>query len=254
MLSLITINFNNHAGLKRTLDSVNSQAVNFKLEHIIIDGASQDLSLDIAENYKKYCKNVILISEKDTGIYNAMNKGLKTASGSHIAFLNSGDTLSHRSVLQSIYAEIENNSLIDFVYGNVCFVDSNGALKRKWSAGNFNMFKLYFGWMPPHPMTTIRKSNIENSDNFNEKLKIAADYDLMLKLLLRSETVIKYIPDTFVNMEIGGVSNESLCSIIKANIEVIKSWKSNYGILSPYWIFITKPLSKIFQIKWNRLK
>lgn len=249
MLSLITINYNNDAGLKRTLESVRKQVTDCDFEHIVIDGASNDRSLDIIENYKFVARRVIVKSEKDSGIYDAMNKGLKLALGSHVAFLNSGDVLTHNLVLNKISSAIAYDEIVDFIYGDICFIDGVGRLTRTWRAGPYVRKKLYYGWMSPHPMTTIRKSILTELGGFEETLKIAADYDLMLKTLLRPHTVVNYIPDTIVSMELGGISNGSVRGIIKANYEVLKSWFRIKGFVCPYWVVLTKPLAKIFQLK-----
>ena len=254
LLSVITINFNNASGLQRTIKSVQLQETDFSFEHIIIDGASADTSMKIAEQYHAEAANVVLKSEKDSGIYNAMNKGLAFASGTHVAFLNSGDILEHSKVLSDICFEISSNKLIDFLYGDLCFADNEGQIKRKWLAGNFAKSKLYFGWMPPHPMTTIRRAILDKNDGFNESLTIAADYDLMLRVLLKRDTVVKYLSDTVVRMELGGVSNGSLRGILRSNLEVVKSWFNNKGYVIPYWIFFTKPLGKINQMQRLKFK
>ena len=254
MLSLITINFNNCAGLQRTIRSVQAQETNYIFEHILIDGASTDQSLVTLKEYVEVVDNAIFLSEKDSGIYNAMNKGLALASGSHIAFLNSGDILYDDSVLNDICKALQLDKSTDLLYGDVCFIDEQGSITRTWSAGNFKRSKLYYGWMPPHPMTTIRADILHNSIGFDEKFKIAADYDLMLTLLLQSKLLVKYLPKTLVKMELGGVSYGSLWGILKSNLEVLKSWMKNKSYLAPYWIFLTKPLSKIFQIKRWKLK
>ena len=108
--------------------------------------------------------------------------------------------------------------------------------------------------MPPHPMTTIRRAKLDNNDRFNENLSIAADYDLMLRVLLKRDTVVKYLSDTVVRMELGGVSNGSLRGILRSNLEVVKSWLDNKGYVTPYWIFFTKPLGKITQLQRLKLK
>ena len=249
MLSLITINYNNDSGLKKTIQSVIEQNINHHFEHIIIDGASTDKSNFIIEEYKHVGGNVISKSEPDYGIYDAMNKGLHMASGSHVAFLNSGDVLVHNMVLDKISSAIVHENTLDFLYGDICIVDSLGKVIREWRAGNYMQCKLFLGWMPPHPMTTIRKHILDDCGNFDENLRIAADYDLMLKVLLRRQTNVRYLSETLVHMEAGGISNGSLRGMISSNLEVLKSWFKNKGIIFPFWIVFTKPLSKLLQIK-----
>lgn len=249
MLSLITINFNNATGLERTIASVQEQNKGFKFEHIIVDGASTDHSSIIIEQYTHALNNVISISEKDTGIYNAMNKGVRLASGSHIAFLNSGDVLANNNVLNNIGTAISGANGADFVYGDIRFVNVIGKVVRAWRAGSFRNSKLYYGWIPPHPMTTVRKNIIDEVGHFDEDFKISADYDIMLRILTRPQILVRYLAETVVYMEPGGVSNGSLKGIIKSNYEVCKSWYKCKGIVFPYWIIFTKPLSKIVQLR-----
>lgn len=249
MLSLITINYNNESGLKKTIESVIAQNIKHHFEHIIIDGASVDKSNAIIEEYKCGATNVIAQSEPDDGIYDAMNKGLYIASGSHVAFLNSGDVLVHNMVIKNISSAIRQENTPDFLYGDISIVDSLGKVIREWRAGTYKHYKLFYGWMPPHPMTTIRKNILAACGNFDEKFNIAADYDLMLKVLLKRQAKVQYLSETIVYMETGGVSNGSLRGIILSNTEALRSWYKNKGIIFPFWIIFTKPLSKIFQIK-----
>ena len=238
----------------RTIKSVQTQDTQFSFEHVIVDGASTDNSLNIARRYQRVAENVIIKSEKDSGIYNAMNKGLALVSGSYVAFLNSGDILAHNGVINDICAALNQNQSIDLLYGDLCFVDDNDLVTREWISGAFSKCKLFLGWMPPHPMTTIRNSILSENKGFNESLKIAADYDLMLRILLLRDVVVEYLPAIFVRMELGGISNGSLASIIKSNIEVIKSWRNNAGHIAPYWVFFIKPLYKITQLRRRKLK
>jgi len=249
VLSLVTINYNNEAGLKRTLNSVCKQKIDFDFEHIIIDGASTDRSTDVITKYSNSAVNVIAVSEEDSGIYEAMNKGLRMASGSHVAFLNSGDVLNYNEVLKNITNAILYDKPVDFIYSDICFVDDHGNVSREWCVGTYWKPKLYYGWMAPHPMTTIRRSVLNEVGAFDQRLKIAADYNLMLKILMRPNISVRYLAETFVCMERGGISNGSIVGIIKSNYEVLKSWFEIKGIFAPYWIFFTKPLSKIFQLK-----
>ena len=230
------------------------QDAQFSFEHIIVDGASTDNSVEIARHYQRTAENVIIKSEKDSGIYNAMNKGLALATGSHVAFLNSGDVLAKNGVIDDICAALKRNPSVEFLYGNLCFVNNNELITRVWTSGNFRKYKLLLGWMPPHPMTTIRKEILLENNGFNENLQIAADYDLMLRILLLPNVVVEYLSKTFVQMDLGGISNGSVAGIIKSNIEVIKSWRNNRGYAVPYWIFFLKPLNKLTQFRRRKAK
>ena len=200
-------------------------------------------------NYSSQRKNVNWLSESDNGIYYAMNKGLSMASGDYVAFLNSGDVFANSTSLDSITNEINSKPELDFIYGDLCFVDKNSNITRKWQSGIFGNAKLYFGWMPPHPMTTIRKEIIEKNLGFDIRYEVAADYDFMLRVLLGKKLKIKYVNSVLVHMEMGGVSNSSILRLIYANFEVMKCWFRLRGGRTPFWIFFTKPLSKLIQIR-----
>ena len=249
MISIITINYNNATGLLKTLNSIDNQICTNKFEHIIIDGESQDMSKSFINNYANTSANVKWVSEPDTGIYNAMNKGIEMSSGSFIAFLNSGDVLADQNSLQKLFNTLNNNSSIDFVYGNIDIIDKLGKIKRKWLSGKFSMLKLYIGWMPPHPMATIRKSIILKHSGFDESYTISSDYDLMLRILLKKKLDIEYINCVMVKMEEGGISNSSIFKILRANLEVLKSWYKLKGLRAPFWVFLLKPFSKLNQYK-----
>lgn len=249
MISLITINFNNYSGLKRTLNSIENQIENKLIEHIIIDGASSDGSVEIVEKYAQNKHHVIFKTEVDHGIYNAMNKGLGIAKGEYIAFLNSGDTFATNDSLKQLDKVLRNDQTVDLLYGDLKYLDQNGALKRSWEAGHFSKLKMYLGWMPPHPVTCIKRSLLVSAGCFDENYMIAADYALMLQIIMREDLKLMYLPITLAIMETGGISNKSITSVIKANIEVLKAWRNLRLPITPYWIFFTKPLTKLLQLK-----
>lgn len=249
MLSIVTINYNNAKGLLETLRSIEKQICFDRFEHIIIDGGSKDSSVNHIINYVDKKTNVKWLSEKDAGIYNAMNKGIDMSSGEYIAFLNSGDKFSKNNSLNKVVSMLSNDPSVDFIYCNIDIIDNNGNIKRKWLSGNFSMLKLYFGWIPPHPLTTIRKSLIEKYSGFNEVYKIASDYDLMLRIILNEKLNLEYINDVLVKMEDGGVSNSSISSVLKGNFDILKCWYKLRGLLTPFWIVITKLYFKLSQFK-----
>jgi len=252
LISIITINYNNSNGLEKTLSSFAVQNNSAVFEHVIIDGGSTDNSLSIVNNYIKDKDNVIFQSKRDRGIYDAMNKGLKLATGEFVAFLNSGDTFASRDCLRLITEKLMEEPETDFLYGDISMIDNNGRRQRHWISGSFSKLKLYFGWIPPHPLTTIRKTVLNSCGNFNQKYKIAGDYDLMLRVLMRRRLKITYLPKTIVNMEAGGISNGSLSGIMTGNWEVIQSWFHLKGVIFPYWIFLTfltKALRKVLQLR-----
>lgn len=222
-ISLITVSFNSEKTIKETFESVKNQIlIGFELEYILIDGLSNDSTIEISRNYDSLITKII--SEKDLGIYNAMNKGIELATGDIIGFLNSDDVFIENDVLFSIVKTFENQN-IDIVYGNINYVNQKGKIIRKWISGNQKSFSS--GWHPPHPAFYAKKSLFLKYGNFDETLVIAADFDLMLRFMKVAGSNSKFLDKFFVNMKIGGESNKSLKNIIKGNNEIIKSLKKN---------------------------
>lgn len=248
-LTLVTINYKNYAGLEKTLQSIAEQVKDEAIELVIVDGGSCDLSHALIKSFS--CANISLkwISERDAGIYDAMNKGLNLSTSEFVAYLNSGDCLNSKDTLRLLLEKLHSDKSIDFLYSNVSFVNKVGGITRLWTSGKFHWFKILFGWMPPHPMTIIRRSKLIEIGGFDLEFSIASDYDLMLRILKSKKLNIDYVNFTSVKMEAGGVSNGSLNNILRANFEVLLAWKKMYGWVVPYWIVFTKPLSKLVQLK-----
>lgn len=249
MLSLVTINFKNYNGLEKTLKSIAEQKIDEVIELIIVDGGSCEASYNLIKSFS--CSHVKMrwVSEKDGGIYDAMNKGLSLSSGEFVAFLNSGDCFYSDNILGTLLNAFSACPNLDFLYSDLSFVNNKGEITRTWISGKFFRYKLFLGWMAPHPMTIIRRSELISLGGFDQKFSIASDYDLMLRILMGRNINVKYINLMSVKMEVGGVSNNSYSNVLRSNIEVLMSWGKMYGIFIPYWIFLTKPLSKFVQLK-----
>lgn len=243
-VTIITVCINSAATISDTLASVAGQTYR-NIEHIIIDGNSSDNTIEIVE--KNIIKKNIVVSENDKGIYYAMNKGLKLATGDLITFLNS-DNVYENSEIVSTVVKTALAFQSDALYGDAIITSSTDLTKTKriWKAGNFKPFKLYLGWMPPHQTMFIRKNLIDQIQGFDTTFHIAADYDFILRLLQLRDTRLTYIPLTLVRARAGGVSNKNLQLIYKSNLEVVKSWGKNRE-WKPYYLIILKPVSKIFQ-------
>jgi glycosyltransferase involved in cell wall biosynthesis len=242
-ISIITATYNSSATVRDTLQSVRSQ--DFKnIEHLIIDGLSSDSTLNIVRQYPHVAR---IISEKDKGIYDAMNKGIAAASGDIVGILNSDDVYNNEQVISSVMKAFENET-VDAVYGDLQYVkqDDLNKVTRTWRSGKFLKNKFYFGWMPPHPTFFVRKKVYEEAGNFNLSLRSAADYEFMLRVLFKFNFKPYYIPQVLVKMRTGGISNASLKHRLRANAEDRKAWKIND--LQPFIFTIPlKPLRKIFQ-------
>jgi len=242
-ISIITITYNAENTIEDCIQSIDKQ--NYNAEHIIVDGASTDGTLDLIKLYSDIIS--VTISEPDNGIYDAMNKGIKMSSGDIVGILNSDDFYSNNDVLSNV-AKAFDDPNIDSCYGDLKYVDGNDVTKlvRYWKSGNYNSKKFYNGWMPPHPTFFVRRSVYEKYGLFNLDLGSAADYEIMLRFLLKHKVKAKYIPETLVHMRTGGVSNASIKNRLKANHMDRKAWKVND--LKPYpWTLAMKPLRKLGQ-------
>mgnify|MGYP001191707625 CR=1 FL=1 len=242
-ISIVTVTYNSSGTVRDTLESIAKQ--NYpNLEHIIVDGLSKDNTLDIVREFSHVAK---VISEKDKGIYDAMNKGLQLATGDVIGILNSDDFYTGPAVISRVATAFE-DSAVDAVYGDLQYVkqDNVKLVTRTWKAGAFQKRYLYYGWMPPHPTFFVRRQVYEKAGTFNTTLRSAADYELMLRLLLKHNISAGYIPEVLVKMRAGGMSNASLKHRLKANREDAMAWKLNE--LKPYFFTMwLKPLRKVFQ-------
>ena len=242
-ISLITVTYNSAATIRDTLDSVLSQDYP-DVEHIIIDGGSTDDTLKIIREFPHVAR---LISEKDDGLYDAMNKGIKIAGGDIIGILNSDDVYTQPDVLSKIASCFEDKD-ISASYGDLQVVQASdlGKIVRTWKSGKFKRSDFYFGWMPPHPTFFVRREVYNQVGLFNTSLHSASDYELMLRILFKNRIKAAYIPEILVKMRQGGLSNSSFRQRIHANKEDRIAWKLNE--LKPYFFTLyLKPLRKIFQ-------
>jgi glycosyltransferase len=242
-ISIITATYNSAKTLADTMRSVMEQDYP-NVEHLIIDGASKDDTLAIARSYQHVAR---IVSEKDKGIYDAMNKGITHATGEVIGILNSDDVYVHNHILSRVMSAFRDPS-IDVVYGDLQYVSATNLNKitRTWKAGTFTKKKFYYGWMPPHPAFFVRRKVYETVGNFNLALRSAADYEFMLRVLLKYDHHVRYVPEVLVKMRVGGISNATFLNRIRANREDREAWRINN--IRPYFFTITfKPLRKVFQ-------
>ena len=242
-ISIITATYNSANTISETLSCVANQSYQ-NIEHIIIDGLSYDNTLEIVNSFSHISS---CISEKDNGIYDAMNKGIKAATGDIIGILNSDDFYASTEILKTV-AETFNKTNCDVLYGDLHFVDAINTkqVKRKWVAGNHSFKDFLYGWMPPHPTFFVRKEVYEQYGLFNLSLGSAADYELMLRLMYKHQLKSQYLNKVMVHFRMGGASTKNLNNRIKANINDRKAWEVNG--LNPKWYTLhLKPLRKIKQ-------
>jgi glycosyltransferase len=211
-VSIITATYNSEKTLRDTLESVEVQTYK-DIEYIIVDGASTDKTLNLVDNVSTRVNKCI--SEKDKGIYDALNKGVQLASGDIVGFIHSDDMLARPDIIESVVAEFERANA-DVVYGDLVFVDRERTdkIKRYWCGGVFKKFKIALGWAPPHPSFYMKRSLYLENGLFDTSFKIAADYDQMLRILERENIKVSYLPQVIVKMRLGGESTKIDNSIL----------------------------------------
>jgi glycosyltransferase involved in cell wall biosynthesis len=243
-ISVITVTYNCAATLEQTIQSVLLQDYE-DVEYIVVDGQSTDDTLSIIRKYRH--KIAQFVSEKDKGLYDALNKGIGMATGDVIGILHADDFYTNDQVLTQV-AETFKKSDCDAVYADLFYVDKDNTEKivRKWKSGNYSHGKFLWGWMPPHPTFFAKKELYTKYGSFNTSLRSAADYELMLRLIHRHKIKLAYLPQFIIKMRTGGQSNASVKNRVNANLEDRKAWELNG--LKPYFFTLTlKPLRKIVQ-------
>ncbi len=243
-ISLITACKNNESTIAGTIESVIKQ--NYPdLEYIVVDGQSTDRTLDIINHYKKHIH--IVVSEPDNGIYDALNKGIKLATGEIIGFLHADDMFAYPDFLHDVAKQFKPGRC-DAVYADLVYVDKNNPRKiiRRWRSGEYKEGDFLWGWMPPHPTFYAKKEVYDKYGMFDLRLRSAADYELMLRFIHKHKIQLCYIPKIAVLMRTGGKSNRSFLNRILANKEDRLAWKLNH--LKPFFFTLwLKPIRKLPQ-------
>ncbi len=211
---MITLTLNSDKTLNDSLLSVQKQIKgNYVIEHIFVDGGSIDNTLQIIDNCNT--KNKKVINEPASGIYKALNEGIKHANGEIIGIIHSDDLFANNAVLATIIKTFEKNNC-DAVYADLQYVSKQNTNKviRNWKSGIYTPRKIKFGWMPPHPTFFAKRELFGKYGFYNTSFSISADYELMLRFITHKIN-ISYIPEVIVKMRIGGTSNRSLKNIIQ---------------------------------------
>jgi len=243
-ISIITATYNCATTLRDTIKSISRQTARQHIEYIIIDGNSNDGTLQIIKDYSNQIDH--WISETDNGIYDALNKGIQKATGDWIGFLHADDIFAHDHVIEKIIAAAENKE-INAIYGDLQYVQQLPPHKviRQWTSQSFQPKLLKRGWMPPHPTVYITRNHYKTIGSFNTNYQISADYDLMLRLFSNSQTKSLYINETLIKMKIGGASNQSIRNIIRKSTEDYLALKRNR--IGGLYSLAIKNISKINQ-------
>jgi glycosyltransferase len=243
-VSIITASLNNHDTIEDSIRSVINQKYE-NVEYIVVDGGSSDGTLEIVKKYQDRVTK--WVSEPDKGIYYALNKGLKMATGDIIGFLHADDVYAHSMVIDLVVSRIMNCDT-ESCYGDLLYVHRKniGKTIRHWKSRPYREGLFKKGWMPPHPTFFVRKEVYERHGLFNTSFKIAADYELMLRFMEKHKISTHYIPEVLVKMRTGGKSNRSLKNMFIKSSEDYKAWKVNKLDGGLYTIAL-KNLSKIPQ-------
>ena len=233
-ISIITISFNSAKTIEATLNSVLNQTYK-NIQHIIIDGNSSDQSVQICKKFAHVSK---IISEEDSGVYNAFNKGLEIANGDVVGFLNSDDTFYNNNSLQTIVDGFKKG--IDAVHGNLKFYNHKNKVVRNWISKPFEKGAFKKGWMPAHPTFYCRKNIYNKYGNYNELFKIAGDFELMLRFIETKKIKTMFIDKNLVKMKAGGISNSGFISKIKILKEEFFAFDLNKISLNKFSYLINK--------------
>jgi len=245
-VTIITASFNSALSIKTCLDSVVHQNYN-DIEYLIIDGKSSDATLKIIKVYQQKFPFIKLISEKDSGIYDALNKGVQLASGDIIGFVHSDDFLEFNDIIYHIVSMTKSENL-DGVYGDLQYVDKSNTKKiiRSWKSCDFKPRLLKQGWMPPHPTLFLKKEVYQKHGIFDLSYRISADYDFLLRIFKDPELKFGYLPKVITKMRVGGASNKSLKNIIKKSKEDYRAIRINN--IGNFLTLARKNFSKIKQL------
>lgn len=248
-ISLITVTFNSGGTLRDTIQSVLSQTYP-EIEYIIVDGLSEDSTIDIIKEYVPLFQGRLKwISEKDNGLYDAMNKGFKMATGEIVGIINSDDLLTESGVIGKVIDCFEGHKDIDCVYADLYYVSQYDTSKivRHWITGKQRSFSK--GWHPAHPTFYVKREVYQKYGIFDLSFKFAADFELMLRLIEKNGIKLFYLPEPLVRMRLGGTTSKNWVNIKQGNLECIKAFQKNNLPVNPFYSFyrLIPKLKQFFQ-------
>ena len=251
-ISLITATYNSGKTVEDTLRSVLAQTYK-EIDYWVVDGGSKDDTMDIVRKYEPlFGGRLHWISEPDRGIYDAMNKGISHSTGDVVGILNSDDHFTSNDVLERVAAEMQADNTLDAVYGDIHFIKDGAPdrIVRYYSSKPFRPFWLRFGFMPAHPSFYARREVFEKHGLYSLDYKIAADYDMMVRLFLKHRIKAKYMPMDFVTMLMGGLSTKGVRSRVVLVSEDVKACLT-YGFYTNRFMISLKFLYKIFECRFR---
>jgi glycosyltransferase involved in cell wall biosynthesis len=246
-ISVITVTHNCASVVGNCLASVASQS-HQDIEHVVIDGKSADGTLDVLQAHSSRLD--VLVSEPDRGIYDALNKGIRHASGDVVGFLHADDVFASHDVLSEVAAIFATDSSVSAVYGDLQYVQRTATERvvRTWRSAPFSRHRLAWGWMPPHPTLYVRREWYDRIGGFDTRYRIAADYFSILQLFTQPDFKAVYLPKVMVRMRLGGASNRSLRAIVRKSAE---DWdalrRSGFGLVGAARALAWKNVGKVGQ-------
>lgn len=243
-ISVITVCFNSAETIENTLTSVANQA-GAEVEHIVVDGASTDSTATILQGYLHQLARVI--SEPDCGIYDAMNKGIRVATGDVIGFLNADDVYAHQNVLATV-TEILGREHLDAVFGDVDFFrpEARSRILRRYSSARFRPHRISWGWMPAHPTLFVRREVFEQAGLFRTDYRIAGDFEFVARAFGKNRVSYRHIPEVLVHMRTGGISTGGWRNTLLLNREVLRACREN-GISTNMLKILSKYPAKLLE-------
>ncbi|UZE29969.1 glycosyltransferase family 2 protein [Pseudomonas asplenii] len=246
-LSIITVCYNSAATIRDTIESVLAQDYG-DIEYIVVDGGSTDGTQAIVESYGNRIST--FVSERDKGIYDAMNKGVALASGEVVGILNSDDFYEGTEIISSVVEAFQLHPGSDVVFGDVVFVNSDNLQKitRFYRGNRFAPWKLRFGWMPPHPASFIRRAAYGKVGAYALKYRISADYEFFVRFFLIHRLGYSYLNKVLVRMRAGGASTAGLRSSLRLNREIVGACRSN-GVYTNLFLLLFKLPFKLWELR-----
>jgi glycosyltransferase len=244
-ISVVTASYNSQATIGFTIESFLEQDHREK-EMLVIDGASSDATVKTVESFGSDA--IRIFSEKDNGVYDAMNKGLHLFQGDAVGFLNSDDTFHYRGALEDIAAAMQDS---DIVYGDLNMVTDHRTkrLVRSWRGGEFKHYSFQLGWVPPHPTFYMRREVAEKVGDYDLSYITTADYDYMLRALALNNFRVRYIPRVIADFQVGGISTRGLGVTIRGNLECLRSRREHLNAPPIDPAFFLRFARRIFQIR-----
>lgn len=242
-VSIITVCFNSEKTIERTINSVLSQTYS-NIEYIIIDGESNDSTIQIIEKYKNSIQK--FVSEKDDGIYDAINKGISISTGDIVGILNSDDIFSNQSIISDIAKVFIEKPQLDSIIGNIAFINDKEKIVRIYNSKSWRPNRLQYGFMPPHPSFYCKRELFHKFGGYKKDYKIAADYELLIRFLKIHQISYYKLNIIMVYMNLGGVSTNGFKSIFLLNREVKRACEEN-GLNTNYLKLYSKYFLKILE-------